>query len=171
MRAFVLVISIAPAIAAADASWPVRLNLSTPLGTTWGTERMHGATWGLRAAATVYPTNHGVAFGASAEMLLDFETHGMSTFATHVTMPLADFGAQWRVGAYGGVRFASEPGDDEPRFVAGVLTQLAVPAYLYEIGLDVRLDATLRRDELSAGSLLVDVDLLALVAAVGAAHK
>jgi hypothetical protein len=109
MRAALLVIWIAPAIAAADASWPVRLNLATPLGTTWGTDHVHGATWGVRAAATVYPASHGVAFGASAEMLLDFETHGTSTFATHVTYPLADFGAQWRVGAYGGVRSRASP--------------------------------------------------------------
>jgi hypothetical protein len=43
-----------------------------------------------------------------------------------------------------------------------------VPAYLYEITLSVRLDSTLRRGELSSESLLVDVDLLALVAAIGA---
>jgi hypothetical protein len=43
-----------------------------------------------------------------------------------------------------------------------------MPAYLYEVTLGVRLDMTLRSGELSSEAVLVDVDALALVAAIAA---
>lgn len=152
--------------------WPVRVHLALPLGSTWGRERVNGFSWGFRAALQVYPTRgwRGLGVGAFAETLLDAQTHSHETFGALATFPLASW--SWgalRAGGTAGVRWVGEGAATRPVAAAGAQLELAVPAYLYDLSLGVRLDTTLDDTGFTAASLLVDVDLAVLLAAVAAA--
>ena len=70
----------------------------------------------------------------------------------------------WHVGAYGGFRWQS---GDGRRVNLGVGTSLNLPFYFYQVGLGIRLDGSLHGSEVSAIALLVDVDVLPLLALFG----
>lgn len=153
-------------------AWPVRVHLALPLGSTWGRERVNGFSWGFRAALQVYPTREwrGFGVGAFAETLLDAQTHSHETVGALATFPLASW--SWgglRAGGTAGVRWVGEGAATHTVAAAGALLELAVPAYLYDLSLGVRFDTTLDDTGFTAASLLVDVDLAVLVAAVAAA--
>jgi hypothetical protein len=101
-------------------------------------------------------------------MLLDAKTHSMSSFGASVAVPVTDFelDPDWymdgRVGACGGVRYSGEGNDDDARLATAVFTELAVPAYLYEFRVGVRVDGTFH-DGLSSTTVAADLDLVGLV--------
>lgn len=141
-----------------------------PLGSTWGREKLNGFTWGFRGALLAYPTpgSRGVGVGGFADALIDGRTHSMYTLGLVSTVPILrlDF-IDWRVGAFAGTRSSDEGGDDERRLAAGVLTELALPAYLYDFRLGLRLDGTFDGGGNSARSLLFEVDIAVLLGALG----
>ncbi len=157
--------------ARAEKDWPVRLNVSMPLGYTFGSEKLHGFTWGFRGIAHAYPTGRGIALGGYAEMLIDTQTHSMSSFGGSVSVPVRGYeldeswDMDWRVGGYGGVRYSSEGNDPDARLATGMFTELAIPAYLYEFRIGVRIDGTFH-DGLSSTSILLDLDLIGLIGLV-----
>ncbi len=153
-------------------SWPVRVHLSMPLGSTFGHDHLQGFSWGFRGALQVYPTRgfRGVGVGGFAEMLLDAETRQYATFGGVVTGPIVSW--PWGGLRAGGMAGARYRGDADPRGAAlelGAQVELVVPAYLYDLSLGLRVDTMIDETGLVATSLLVDVDLAVLVAMVGAA--
>ncbi len=173
MRIVCCVLVLCCAVARAEeANWPVRLNIAMPLGYTGGTEALHGFTWGFRASASVHPHEHGLGLGAYAEVLLDTETDQLATLGVAADYPVKQLGGiDWRVGGNGGLRTSDH--DNDKRSVWGVSSAIALPFYLYELRLGLRFEATVHGGAISAESVLVDVDLVALIgaAAAGAAGK
>lgn len=171
--ALLLLPLLAPGAARAEGvAWPVRLNLTLPLGYTWGTERLHGFTWGLRGTAHVYPTARGTALGGYAEMLLDAKAHSSPSFGASASFPLRvgiEDALDWRMGGYTGVRWASESAGRAARLATGVFNSLEMPAYLYDFRVGLRLDATL--GEPLTLSLLFELDLAALLALLAAGSR
>jgi hypothetical protein len=157
-----------PSTGRADPDWPFRLNVTMPLGHTWGSERLHGFTWGFRGSGHVYPTGRGAGFGGYAETLLDTETHSLWSFGASASHPVHSFelddtwGMDWRAGGYGGVRYSGEGNDDDPRLAVGAFTELNVPAYLYEFRTGLRVDGTFHGG-LSAMTIALDLDLIGLL--------
>lgn len=141
----------------ADGRWPVRLNLGLPLGYTGGDGPIHGFTWGFATAINAYPTGDGLAIGVYGEILLDGKARHMADFGLTTSYPVARVLDQidLRVGGYAGLR--------DPGMAAGVLTQLALPAYLYEFRVGLRFDTTLETGGVRTASLLVDLDVGALL--------
>lgn len=161
-----------PSAARADGlpAWPVRLNVSMPLGSTWGREKLNGLTWGFRGALLSYPApgGRGLGVGGWADALLDGRTHSMYTLGLLSTVPLAHLDlVDFRAGAFVGTRSSGEGGDDEKRLAAGALLELALPAYLYDLRLGVRLDGTFDNQGSSARSLLFELDVAVLLGAIG----
>ena len=145
----------------------MRLQVAFPVGYTGGWDVLHGFTWGFRGGAAVH-SKAGFAIGAFGEVLLDADTHHMSALGGTLSYPVyiwpgTDTDFVWRLGAYGGVRFAE--GSPDRRGAVGLVTQIAMPFYLYEASLGLRLDATIH-EGISAGSILVEIDVLALGALV-----
>ncbi|MBP9086333.1 MAG: hypothetical protein KBG15_09440 [Kofleriaceae bacterium] len=153
-------------------AWPVRFNIAMPLGGTWGSDRVHGFSWGFRAHGQGFVTPRGPAFGAYAEMLLDVRTNSAVTTGVSASVPVLRIvdAIDWSVTAYGGLRWIDN--DDQRRINLGVGTSLNLPFYFYQTSVGVRVDTTLRDSKFSSVALLVDLDLLALIAlyayAVGA---
>jgi len=150
--------------------WPIRLNVAMPFGYTAGHEALHGFTWGFRAAATVHPARDGLAVGGYAEMLLDADTDALDSFGVTAAYPLIrhdDCCFEWRAGLSAAVRTSDS--DNDKRGVFGVSTHVAMPFYLYELRVGVRFEATEHRGSLSAESVLIDVDLLAIAGIFGLA--
>lgn len=155
-------------------TWPVRFNLSVPLGSTFGSRRFDGFSWGFRGVVQAYPApqGRGIGVGGFAEILFDADQNSQATFGAVVTRPLA--GWSWgdlRAGLNVGARFLGEGSTSRTAVGAGVHLGVTVPAYLYDFSLGVRLDATIDNAGVSAMAVLVDVDLAALLAAFAAASK
>jgi hypothetical protein len=150
-------------------AWPVRVNVSMPLGSTWGRERLHGFTWGFRSALLAYPTasGRGPGLGAMGDLLIDAKTHQMWSLGGVATFPVVKLGPiDFRVGGIAGTRGSLEPGDDGRRLLLGTVGELAGPAYLYDFRLAARLDATIDDAGVSATSLLFEVDVVAVLGLV-----
>lgn len=157
----------------APPAWPVRANVSMPFGSTFGREQLHGFTWGFRPALIAYPTDsgHGPGLGVFAEYLIDANTHAMWSLGGIGSVPLARFDIfDLRIGGMVGARGSGEGNDDERRLVLGAVTELVVPAYLYDFRVGVRLDGTFDDRGVSATTLVLEVDMVALIglAAYGA---
>lgn len=146
--------------------WPVRASIAMPFGDTWGSDRQHGFTWGFRAQLQGFPWEHGPAFGGYAELLIDAQTRGSTAVGISASAPIMRIkdALDWHVGAYGGFRWQT---GDGRRVNLGVGTSLNLPFYFYQVGLGVRLDTSLHGSEVSAVALLVDVDVLPLLALFG----
>lgn len=150
-------------------AWPVRANVSMPFGTTLGREKMDGFTWGFRPALLAYPTSSGRGFGLGAfgEYLIDADTHAMWSLGGIATVPVLSFDIfQLRVGALAGARGSAEGNDGARRLLVGGLTELAVPAYLYDFRVGFRVDGTFGDGGARAASLLVEIDVVALLGLV-----
>lgn len=154
------------------ASWPVRVHLSMPLGSTFGHDHLQGFTWGFRGTLQVYPTPgfRWVGIGGFAEMLLDAETRQYTTFGGVLSGPVASWSwGDLRAAGTAGARYR---GDADPRGAAlelGAQIELVLPAYLYDLSLGLRVDTMIDETGLVATSLMVDVDLAVLVLMLGAA--
>ncbi len=154
------------------ASWPVRVHLSMPLGSTFGHDHLQGFTWGFRGTLQVYPTPgfRWVGIGGFAEMLLDAETRHYTTFGGVLSGPLASWSwGDLRAAGTAGARYR---GDADPRGAAlelGAQIELVLPAYLYDLSLGLRVDTMIDETGLVATSLMVDVDLAVLFLMLGAA--
>ena len=163
-----LALVLAPGLAHAEAgppAWPVRANVSMPLGSTWGREKLHAFTWGFRPALLVYPTStgHGFGFGAYAEYLIDARTHTMWSYGAMATVPVVSFDIfDVRVGGFAGPRGSGDGNDHVRRLVLGALSELVVPAYLYDFRVGIRLDGTFDDRGMSATALLFELDLVAV---------
>jgi hypothetical protein len=153
--------------------WPVRLNIAMPFGNTWGSERVHGFSWGFRAHGQVFLQPRGPSFGAYAEMLLDARVNSAVSTGVSASVPVLRIvdAIDWHVTAYGGLRWTDDD-DDQRRINLGVGTSLNLPFYLYQTSVGLRVDTTLRDGKFAAVAVLADLDLLALIAlyayAVGA---
>ena len=69
VRLALLALLFLPTEALADSkppAWPVRANVSLPLGASWGRERVHGFTWGFRGTLAAYPFDDGRGAGGFA---------------------------------------------------------------------------------------------------------
>ncbi|HPH70362.1 MAG TPA: hypothetical protein PLF40_31650 [Kofleriaceae bacterium] len=164
-----LALTASPQPARADShppGWPVRGSIAMPFGDTWGSDRQHGFTWGFRAQLQGFPWEHGPAFGGYAELLLDAQTRGSTALGISASAPIMRIkdALDWHVGAYGGFRWQN---GESRRVNLGIGTSLNLPFYFYQVGLGIRLDGSLRGSELSAVALLVDVDVLPLLALFG----
>lgn len=150
-------------------AWPARLNVSMPFGVTFGREKLDGFTWGFRPALLAYPTStaRSVGAGVFGEYLIDADTHAMWSLGALSTVPLVriDF-MDFRVGGLAAVRGSAEAGDGRRRFLAAMTAELAAPAYLYDFRVGLRADGTFDDRGLSASSLLLEVDIVALVGLV-----
>lgn len=147
-------------------AWPVRANVSMPLGSTWGREKLEGFTWGFRPALLAYPTSNGrgVGAGAYAEYLIDARTHTMWSYGAIASAPVVSFDAlDLRVGGFVGVRGSGEGDDEARRLALGALTELVLPAYLYDFRVGLRLDGTFDDRGMSATSLLLELDVIAVL--------
>lgn len=155
-----------PALAEdAPPAWPVRANLSMPFGSTLGREKLHGFTWGFRGALLAYPTSNGrgVGFGGHADALIDAQTHSMWSLGAVSTVPVARFElVDFRLGGLVAMRQSGEGNDDARRLAVGVFSELDLPAYLYDFRVGIRVDGTFDDRGMSATSLLLEVDLIAL---------
>jgi len=164
-----LALTASPQPARADShppGWPVRGSIAMPFGDTWGSDRQHGFTWGFRAQLQGFPWEHGPAFGGYTELLLDAQTRGSTALGISASAPIMRIkdALDWHVGAYGGFRWQN---GESRRVNLGIGTSLNLPFYFYQVGLGIRLDGSLRGSELSAVALLVDVDVLPLLALFG----
>lgn len=149
-------------------AWPVRLHLALPLGSTFGEDHLQGFTWGLRAVAQTYPTagHRGFGVGAFAEILFDATTRQYGTWGAVFSGPI--WNGSWvglRTGATLGWRTRDDGGLRGDAVSLAGFVEVVMPAYLYDLGLGLRVDATLDRTGVAAVSLLVDVDLAVLIAA------
>lgn len=75
-----------------------------------------------------------------------------------------------RTGATLGWRTRDDGGRLGDAVSLAAFVEVVMPAYLYDLGLGLRVDATLDRTGVAAVSLLVDVDLAVLLAAVALAR-
>ncbi len=169
LLAAILVVSL-PTTAWAEVpqpAWPVRLTIAMPIGSTWGTERVHGFSWGFRSHVQAFIKPHGPALGGYLEMLLDAKTHGATSAGLSAGLPVLRIvnAIDWNVTAYGGLRWINN--EDAHRINLGIGTSFNFPFYLYQAGLGVRVDTTLRNGSFSAVSLLVDVDLVLVLGLIG----
>jgi hypothetical protein len=156
-------------MAADPPAWPVRFNVSMPLGDTWGRENVHGFTWGFRGALLVYPTadGRGVGAGGYADALIDGRTRSMYSVGAIMTAPVVSWEiADLRLGGAVGERFVGDA-QVERRLATALLAELVIPAYVYDFRLGVRADGTFDSQGMSARSLLVEVDIAVLLAAIG----
>ena len=149
-------------------AWPVRLHLALPLGSTFGEDHLQGFTWGFRAVAQAYPTSghRGFGVGAFAELLFDVSTRQYGTWGAIFSGPI--WNGSWvglRTGATLGWRTRDDAGLRGDAVSLAGFVEVVLPAYLYDLGLGLRVDATLDRTGVAAVSLLVDVDLAVLLAA------
>lgn len=152
--------------------WPVRAHIAMPLGSTLGHDHLQGFSWGFRGVLQAYPTSgfRGIGVGGFAEMLIDAETRSWSTFGAVFTAPL--FPWPWggfRVGGAVGARYRGDADTRGAALSLAATIEFMVPAYLYDLGLGLRADATIDETGVAAVSLLVDVDVAVLVVALGAA--
>jgi hypothetical protein len=148
----------------------VRLNVSLPLGYTFGRDQLHGFTWGFRASGDLYPTSsrRGVGFGPYGEVLLDARTHSLWTLGGTVTAPVLR--TDWvdvRTGAFVGRSSKGTRSGGDTGLAVGALAYVALPAYLYDFRVGVRIQGVLSEGSLSSTSLLVDVDLIGLLGVIG----
>lgn len=151
-------------------AWPVRFNVSLPLGKTYGRESMHGFTWGFRGSLLAYPTasGRGLGVGLYAEALDDAQSHSSSAVGAVCTAPLWSWEwLDWRLGGAVGSRSFEQ--DDERRISTALITEWVLPAYVYDFRLGLRADATTDSNGVSATSLLVEVDVAVLLAGIGVA--
>ena len=175
MRIFALGAAVAIVLASASAraesipAWPVRLNLQLPLGYTYGNDRLHGFTWGLRATGEVYPTasHRGAGFGLYGETLLDAQTHSLWTLGGTFTAPvMSSEMVDWRVGGVVGRASKGTGADGGTGLAIGALTSVALPAYLYDFRLGLRVNGVFSGGGVVSTSLLVDLDLVGLLGAM-----
>ncbi|MFO0626635.1 MAG: hypothetical protein U0325_13555 [Polyangiales bacterium] len=150
------------------AAWPVRVHLALPLGSTFGEDHLQGFTWGFRGVAQVYPTpgHRGIGVGLFGELLLDVRTRQYGTWGAVFSAPIWNW--PWvgvRSGASVGWRTRDDGGLRGDAVSLAAFVELVMPAYLYDLGLGLRVDATLDRTGVAAVSLLVDVDVAVLFAA------
>lgn len=150
------------------AVWPVRLHLALPLGSTFGEDHLQGFTWGFRAVAQTYPTagHRGFGVGAFAELLFDARTRQYGTWGAVFSGPIWNW--SWvglRTGATLGWRTRDDAGLRGAAVSLAAFVEVVMPAYLYDLGLGLRVDTTLDRTGVAAVTLLVDVDLAVLLAA------
>lgn len=150
------------------AAWPVRLHLALPLGSTFGEDHLQGFTWGFRGVLQAYPTAgyRGFGVGLFGELLLDARTRQYGTWGAVFSGPL--WTGSWvglRTGATLGWRTRDDGALRGDAVSLAAFVELVMPAYLYDLGLGLRVDATLDRTGVAAVSLLVDVDLAVLIAA------
>jgi hypothetical protein len=150
------------------AVWPVRLHLALPLGSTFGEDHLQGFTWGFRGVLQTYPTAgyRGFGVGLFAELLLDASTRQYGTWGAVFSGPIWNW--SWvglRTGATLGWRTRDDGGRLGDAVSLAAFVEVVMPAYLYDLGLGLRVDATLDRTGVAAVSLLVDVDLAVLLAA------
>lgn len=153
----------------APPAWPVRLNVSMPFGNTFGREEMHGFTWGFRPALIAYPSHagHGPGLGFFGEYLIDAKTHAMWSLGGLGSVPVASFDIfDLRIGGLVAQRGSAEGNDDARRLLLGALTELTVPAYLYDFRVGLRFDGTFDDEGVSATSLLLEVDVVAVLGLV-----
>lgn len=157
-------------------AWPVRVNLALPIGDTFGSDRFHGFTWGLRAAVEAYPDEkaRGVGFGPFGEVLWDAKTHSRWTLGGGVSTPLVSGDhVAWRIGALAGWTSSGDgtaDGRTRSELTLGVGTHVAVPFYLYDFRLGVQLRTSVSSDGFSCTTALFDLDLVGLIGAVGIAN-
>jgi len=149
-------------------AWPVRLHLALPLGSTFGEDHLQGFTWGFRAVAQTYPAqgHRGFGVGAFAELLLDASTRQYGTWGAVFSGPI--WNGSWvglRAGGTLGWRTRDDAGLRGDAVSLAGFVEVVLPAYLYDLGLGLRVDATLDRTGVAAVSLMVDVDLAVLIAA------
>jgi hypothetical protein len=150
------------------ATWPVRLHFAMPLGSTFGEDHLQGFTWGFRALAQAYFTAgyRGFGVGIFGELLLDASTRQYGTWGAVFSGPI--WNGSWvglRTGATLGWRTRDDGGLRGDAASLAAFVEVVMPAYLYDLGLGLRVDATLDRTGVAAVSLLVDVDLAVLFAA------
>lgn len=151
------------------AAWPVRLNLALPVGDSFGSDRFHGFTWGLRGSVDVYPTDkaRGAAFGPFGEVLWDAKTHSRWTLGGAAYTPLLSGSvADWRIGALGGWTTSGDGTPTSPRrneLTLGIGTHVALPFYLYDFRFGIQLRTSVSRDGFTCTTALVDIDLVALL--------
>ena len=173
VRGVAIVVTCLSATAHAEQpAWPVRANLSLPLGYTAGTDRLHGFTWGFRLAVNAYPTRRGLALGAYTEVLIDTLPRTMFSIGAAASTRVHTFGdaVDLRLGAYGGLRWSGERDDDDTRIVTGLQGSFELPFYLYDLRAGARVDATFTRGAWTATTIVFDVDVLALIAVFGRAY-
>lgn len=156
------------AVSRGPAAWPLRLHFALPLGSTFGEDHLQGFTWGIRGVAQAYPTAgyRGFGVGAFGELLLDATTRQYGTWGAVFSGPIWNW--TWvglRAGATLGWRTRDDAGLRGDAVSLAGFVELVMPAYLYDLGLGLRVDATLDRTGVAAVSLLVDVDLAVLIAA------
>ncbi len=150
------------------AAWPVRLHLALPLGSTFGEDHLQGFTWGFRAVAQAYPTpgHRGIGVGLFGEFVFDVSTRGYGTWGAVVSGPIWNW--SWlglRAGGTLGWRTRDDGGLRGDAVSLAGFVEVVMPAYLYDLGLGLRVDATLDRTGVAAVGLLVDVDLAVPIAA------
>ena len=150
------------------ATLPLRVHLALPLGSTSGDDHLQGFTWGFRGVLQLHPAAgyRGVGVGAFGEVLLDTRTHQYATWGALVSAPIWNW--TWvglRAGASLGWRTRDDGGLRGDAVSLAGFVELMLPAYIYDLGLGVRVDATLDRTGVAAVSLLVDVDVAVLFAA------
>ncbi len=169
----VALFAVAPPASAAESSspalasaWPVRVNLALPLGATYGTDDLHGFTWGVRSTLMAYPTASGRGFGVGGygEMLIDSTTRSSWTLGGTASLPIA----QWE---WGDLRVAGHGGyttNDVRRGISfGIGAAVQLPFYFYDVQLGVRVTNTVSEGGHFGTSLLCDLDLGVLLAAYG----
>lgn len=153
-------------------AWPVRAHIAMPLGSTLGHDHLQGFSWGFRGVLQAYPTAgfRGIGVGGFAEMLIDAETRSWSSFGAVVTAPVVSW--SWgglRAGGAAGARYRGDADPRGPALSLAATFEFVVPAYLYDLGLGLRADATIDETGVAAVSLLVDVDVAVVIAMLGAA--
>ncbi len=163
-------LSAATAAAEPPPAWPVRLNLSFPLGYTFGGARLHGFTWGLRGSVDAHPTSsgRGTGIGLFGEALLDERTDSIWTLGGSVTAPVVR--ADWldlRVGGLAGWTSQGAGSSGGSGLELGALTSVALPAYFYDFRIGVRVSGVFADEGLSSLSVLLDLDLVGLLGALG----
>jgi len=149
-----------------DSAWPVRLNLGLPIGSTYGSDELHGFTWGVRTNLMAYPaaSGRGVGVGGYGEMLIADVDHASWTLGATASMPVV----QW---SWGDIRVAGHAGymtNDVRRGISfGLGAAMQVPIYFYDLQLGVRATNTVTEDGRFGTSILCDLDLGLLLAAKG----
>ncbi len=153
----------------APPAWPVRLNVSMPFGSTFGRDTLHGFTWGFKPTLVAYPTHggHGPGLGVFGEYLIDAETRAMWSLGGIGSARLASFDIfDFRLGGLVAERGSAEGNDDARRLLLGAIAELTVPAYLYDFRVGLRFDGTFDDEGVSATSLLLEVDVVAVLGLV-----
>jgi hypothetical protein len=154
------------------AAWPVRINVSLPLGYTWGDDKLRGFTWGFRGSVEAYPTKggRGVGVGGYGELMMDAQTDTRLGLGALVTAPVVS--GDWaalRVGGTAGWSWGDNGGMSNGLSV-GAFSNVAMPVYLYDLRAGLVVRGFFTDKGLSSTSVLFDVDLVGLLGAIGWAY-